>query len=244
MMQTTIIRAILVLSMIAGSVSAPAAIVTKTNSTADSFDESSGYRDVTFSLSDFAGDPTIVLDVDVSIRFRKSVVDPVFDPVAHFDEIEFVLISPLGTQFTLISNSGGIELVPADVNPTFDVGYDGLSFDGTVVFDQSAADPVDLDPYSIPSGAYRPDDDTLNSLDLFIGEDAVGTWRLFIEDDLGPLDPFFDPPSPLEFLEFSLTIQTASASSHPIPEPASLWIFGVVIGAVAASRLRNAKCKM
>ncbi len=229
-----------------------AAVVTKTNSNGatidgNGFSATSALRTVEFTAADFGGDPTIIVDVDIAITFAKEVVDPLLDPFAYFNEIEFVLTSPGGKNFTLISNAGGTELVPFDSIPSFDIGNPGAGFSGTVVFDQSAAAPVNTNPNEISAGTFRPDDDTLNSLDYFNGDSAVGTWTLFMEDDFGPLYfPPFPPlgsPSPLVFTEFSLTITTASASSNPIPEPSSLLIFGLGIGAIVGGHwLRRRPC--
>ena len=62
---------------------------------------------------------------------------------------------------------------------------------------------------------------------LDVGESAAGTWRLFVEDDTGPLFPD-DPASPLEFTSFTRTITTAFASNTPIPEPSSVAVFSLV----------------
>ena len=239
-MRLTTCIASLALSLLVSAVS-QAAIVSKTNATFGSFDGTYGYRDVVFDVADFAGDPTIVLDVDVSITFAKPKVSDLFlgDLPPGYNEIEFALVSPAGTTFTLISNPGGVELVADDFFETFSTGADGASFSGTILFDQSASDPVDIDPNSIPSGTYRPDDDTLNSLDVFSGESAVGTWRLFVEDDTAPFDPFFDPPSPLEFTSFTLTITTAFASNDPIPEPSSVAVFSLAAVGMGLGVLRR-----
>jgi len=201
---------------------AAAGVITKTNSTDGFADFSHITRGVNFLAGDFGGDPTTVADVDVTIYFAKSGADGFLaegDPLPgdppFFNEIEFAIQSPAGTWFTLIANNGLTEHVPLDNFETFAFVAAG-PFRGTIVFDQSAAQPVDFNPLVIPSGTYRPDDHTANSLDIFNGEDAVGTWMLFIEDDTG-LDG-------LSFYEFSVTITTAVA---PVPEPGTLALFGV-----------------
>ena len=235
-MRLTTCIASLVLSLLVSAVS-HAAIVSKTNATFGSFDGTYGYRDVVFDVADFAADPTIIVDVDISITFAKDT--NIFSDPPGFDEIEFVLISPTGTKFTLISNVGGVELVGLDNFSSFDPGDPGASFSGTIHFDESASETVDFDKDSIPTGTYRPDDHTLNSLNVFSGESAVGTWSLFIEDDEAPFDPFFEPPSPLEFTSFTLTITTASASNNPIPEPSSVAVFSLAAVGMGLGVLRR-----
>ena len=250
-MRLTTCIASLALSLLAGALS-HAAIVSKTNATFGSFDGTYGYRDVVFDVADFAGDPTTIVDVDISITFAKPkviITDP-FDPnffyddVPRFNEIEFVLISPDNTNFTLISNvelptdDTYKELVLDDSFATFESGAVGASYSGTIDFDESASKSVDFDKDSIPTGRYRPDDDTLNSLNVFENESAVGTWRLFIQDNLGPLQDF-GVESPLEFTSFTLKITTASASHSPIPEPSSLAVFSLAAVGMGLGVLRR-----
>ena len=166
--------------------------VSQTNSTTGFFDSSSGTREVVFSAADFSGTTGIVTDVDISISFAKSD-DNSFVPqggqlgtgTPFHNETEFALTSPTGTSFTLISNGFGIETVPADSFASFNVGSTGSSFQGTILFDQDAAAPVNADPSNLTSGTFRPDDNTSNSLDIFNGESGLGTWSLFIEDNVG-----------------------------------------------------------
>lgn len=206
-----------------------AGVVTATNSTDGFFDNTSSTRTFTFNLADFGGGSTTVADVDISIFFAKSndssfvpeggTISPGFP---FLREIEFVLTSPAGTSFTLISNAGDTELVPADSFASFGIGSNG--FKGTILFDQSAANPVDVNPNVLSAGTFRPDDDTLNSLDIFNGESAVGTWSLFIEDDAGG--------QVLSFYEATLKI-TTEASTSVVPEPSSIAL--LVIGACCAT---------
>ena len=195
--------------------------VSQTNSTTGFFDSSSGTREVVFNAEDFSGTTGIVTDVDISISFAKSDNNS-FVPqggqlgtgTPFHNETEFALTSPTGTSFTLISNNGDTEIVPADSFESFNTGDSG-GFQGTILFDQDAAAPVNADPNNLTSGTFRPDDNTSNSLDIFNGESALGTWSLFIEDDIG-LDG-------LSFYEYTLTITT---EAQAVPEPTSAVVIG------------------
>lgn len=202
---------------LAATLVAPASgsVVTQTNARTGFFDSSSGTREVAFNVLQFADSP-VITDIDLSVSFAKSndnsfvaQGEDVSSGTPFLNEIEFVLTSPGGTSFTLISNDGDTEIVAADDFETFENGADGFS--GTIVFDQDAAEPVDLTADLLTAGTFRPDDDTEGSLDLFNGESALGTWTFFIEDDVGS--------DGLSFYAFTLTVTT-------VPEPASLAILG------------------
>jgi hypothetical protein len=233
----TPVRFLLAMSMALFAVVGEGAVVTKTNSTDGFFDNTSGTRSVSFAAGDFGGDFTTVLDVNVSISFAKSNNNSFvpetgsFTPgISFLNELEFVLTSPAGTQFTLISNAGDTELVAADNFESF--GAISAGFKGTVLFNQSALFDVDVLPNLLVPGTYRPDDDTANSLNIFNGESALGNWTLFLEDD-GNFDG-------LSFYEYSVIITTAAA---PVPEPSSLLLCGMggsLLAWGAARRRRQA----
>ena len=195
--------------------------VSQTNSTTGYFDSNSGTREVVFSAADFSGTSGIVTDVDISISFAKSDNNS-FVPqggqlglsTPFHNETEFALTSPTGTSFTLINNDGGTEIVPADSFESFNPGDIG-GFQGTILFDQDAAVPVNANPNNLTSGTFRPDDNTSNSLDIFNGESALGTWSLFIEDDVGA--------DGLSFYEYTLSITT---EAQAVPEPTSAVVIG------------------
>ena len=48
----------------------------------------------------------------------------------------------------------------------------------TITFDQHVV------PANFTTVAFRPDDDTVDKLDVFNGESALSTWELFIENDV------------------------------------------------------------
>ena len=190
---------------------------TQTNSTTGFFDNSLGFRSVVFDADDFNGGSTTVRDVDVTISFAKSIDDSfvaenetITPRFARYDEIEFVLTSPSGTRYTLISNSGGTEQLN-DRFSTF-ASSPQAGFQGTITFDEAAEPTLESnfgsDGRIIPtSGTFRarevstgnPDVETL-SLDQYNGESAVGAWTLFIEDDRAS--------GGLSFYDFSVSIST------------------------------------
>ena len=74
---------------------------------------------------------------------------------------------------------------------------------------------MNANPNNLTSGTFRPDDNTSNSLDIFNGESALGTWSLFIEDDVGA--------DGLSFYEYTLSITT---EAQAVPEPTSAVVIG------------------
>lgn len=218
---------------------APAGAVTATNSTTGFADNSNFLRTVTFLAGDFSGS-SLITDLDVSITFAKhdgesfiSEGSATATSTPFFNEIEFVLTSPSGTNITLISNDGDTEIVAADNFESFNSGGTNV-FSGTILFDQSASNPVDVDPDQVQAGAFRPDDDLAGNLDSFIGEDAVGVWTLFIEDDVGA--------DGLSFYEFSVIVN-GGGQQQGVPEPMTLTLFGaglLGLGLVARRRRMQA----
>ncbi len=217
---STTILAALAAALLGLAVPGQAATVTATNTNGGVADGSSFTRDVTFTAGDLGGQ-TIITDLDVTIDFAKISAGC----IPFLDEIEFVLTGPAGTNFTLISNSINTAIVAADNFDTFDSGF--ANFDGAVTFDQSAAPPVDFDPNLIPSGTFRPDDDTQGSLNLFNGESALGTFTLFIQDDF--------TGGPLRFDAFTVTLTTAA-----VPEPTAALGATAMLGLAALRRRRGA----
>lgn len=224
----------LTVALLAGGMLATAAnAATFTNSTDGFVDASSLTRDFLVTAGDFTGSTTVT-DVNISIFFAKSndsaLVPETSTPATgtpFFNEIEFVLTAPDGTQVTLISNDEGTELVPGDSTETFVNGTN--FFSGIITFDQSAATDVDSGGDIPVAGTFRPDDVLLNNLDIFNGLDAEGTWSLFIEDDVGA--------DGLSFYEAVLEIETTVTTPVPLPAGAPLLLAG--LGAFAIFRRKS-----
>ncbi|BAK64758.1 hypothetical protein SLG_00830 [Sphingobium sp. SYK-6] len=99
---------------------------------------------------------------------------------SYSDDLQMILVSAAGTRVLLMNEAGG----PANWN------------NDTVTFDQSAAAAMPNSfggtNFNIPSGSYKPSAYSVGpvlsllidgtNLDLFNGEDANGTWKLFISD--------------------------------------------------------------
>ena len=217
-----------------------AAIVTESNTSNGTADNFEFTRQVTFNAADFGTDGTIIGDVNVSINFAKSN-DASFVPdgtapsagTPFLNQIEFTLMSPTGTLFTLISNAGLNERVAADSTASFGTGAGNGPFQGRINFDQQAATAVNADPNMLTPGTFQPANNTINSLNIFNGEDATangGTWTLFIENDASG--------RVLSFYDFNVTIQS-------VPEPTSMVMLGVCgsIAALGAYRRKRANAK-
>lgn len=199
-----------------------------TNETAGVVDNSSTTRDLPFD-AEFAAPGATVSSVTLSIFFAKhdgqvflAPEDPLPTGNGYFSEIEFALTSPSGTTITLISNSGGVELIPEDASSSFN--SPDLSYRGTINFDQPAAETVNIDRNEVPSGTFRPDDDLAGNLNSFIGEQPFGTWTLFIEDDVGA---------------DALSFYSASLDISVVPEPSAYALLAGLSGlALVVSRRR------
>jgi len=133
------------------------------------------------------------------------------------DDMDVVLQSPSGTRVNIWANAGG-----------------GDDVQGSVTFDDQAAAPIDdatggnfvAGTGVFQTSVYGTDD--LNGasdgtlLSLFNGEDANGTWSLFVYDSTGADTGAFQG--------WTLDIET-------IPAPASAALLG--LGGLAAARRRR-----
>lgn len=209
---------------------AEAGLIIKTNNTGDaSVDNEFITRSVNVLSADLMGDTPTILDVNIAITFSKTSSAPGFT-APEYQQIEFALQSPNGTIVTLVSNGNeGTEWVPADNFVTFGSGLANSSFSGTLEFDDGALVEVNAGPlFAQPvPGTYRPDSRATNQLTDYVGESALGTWTLFIEDSV--------PQAPLAFTSFTLTITTQA-----VPEPGSLALGGIVaVGLAVGIRRRQ-----
>lgn len=197
-----------------GAAPAKAGFITATNSTPGLFDASSDTRTVAFTGAEAGFGTGVITNVVISINFAKAdgeSFDPPFPGGAPFyNEIVFRLTSPGGTIVNLI-NAG-----------SFNVGSG--QFDGTITFDQSAAQVVNDNPDQPQAGTFRPIGD-LNTLN---GENALGTWSLFIQDTTGA--------DALRFRSFTLDVNTV----NPVPAPPAVVMFGIgLVGLAGFRRLRR-----
>jgi len=164
-------------------------------------------RNVTFTGAELDFGSGIIEDVNITIDFSKlSDNVPPFPPQPWYSEIGFALKSPNGTIVELIPI--GTFLDPFDVPFIFD---NTPGFDGIVTLDDAAAAAVNNGTIAgrPNAGTFRP----INALSAFNGENALGTWELWIEDSISV--------NPLLFNSMTLSIQTAAI----VPEPGS-WVLG------------------
>jgi hypothetical protein len=186
---------------------AHAGLISLTNSTPGNFDASSGTRDVVVDGSEPGYDTGIITGVTISINFAKAdgeAFDPPFPGGTPFyNEIVFILTSPTAVSVELIAAGSW--------------GAGSGQFDGTIIFDDSATDVVNFGAAPV-AGTYRPTGP--GALADFLGDSALGTWSLFIQDTVGA--------DSLRFREYTLNITTARSA---VPEPSTLAL--AAIGSIA-----------
>ena len=193
--------------------SSPASVDGDTRNTGPDF--MATIRTVVFSGAESAfGDGTI-LDVDISIDFSKLSNPAELVPQPWYNEIGFALKSPNGTL---------VDLIPVDTFLTAPAFNNTAGFTGIITFDDAAASLVNNGPtVGAPNvGTFQP----INALSAFNGENAQGTWELWIEDSIGA--------NPLEFSAFTLSIQTAA-----VPEPGSIILGGMSLLALCGFAWRK-----
>jgi hypothetical protein len=180
---------------------AQAGTIAGSNSTPGLFDASSGTRTITFTGAEAGFDTGIIQDVNVSINFARWN-DPTSSRGPYFNEMVFRLISPTGTTVSLIEPN------------SFNLGRRGTQFSGRITFDDATTDVVNVNRNLPQAGVFRP----VSPLSVLNGENAAGTWTLFIEDTLAW--------NALQFRDVELNIQT-----QPVPTPALLpGLIGLGLG--------------
>lgn len=202
------------------------AIITATNNTPGLFDASSGTRSVTFTGSEPGFGSGAVLDLNVTVKFAKAdgeLFEPLEGGTPFYGEIEFIL-SNGATNVTLIAAG------------SFSSGS-GPGFDGTITFDDSAADFVNVNVNSPSSGTFKPtgpgNPASPGTLANFNALNAAGTWTLSIRDTT-----FADA---LRFREFTVSITTDGVVDAAVPEPGTLSIMGAGLIGLAGVALRRRK---
>lgn len=176
-------------------------------------------RTVLFTGAESAFGTGIIEDVDIEIDFSKlsTVGENPLQP--WYNEIGFALRSPGGTLVELIPI--GTFLGPPNFNGT-------SGFSGIITLDDAAAQAVNNGPTvgSPNAGTFQP----MNALSAFNGENALGTWELWIEDSVGA--------HPLQFNAFTLSIQTAA-----VPEPGSVILGGMSLLALGGVVWRKRRAR-
>lgn len=164
--------------------------ITVSNTTSELFDASSGTRDVTISSHFLIQDVTIAIDFE---KYAGETLGFNAGGIPYYKEIVFRLTSPANTTVNLI------------IADSFNSGTDG--FRGIINFDDSASQVVNYDADSPHAGTFRP----VGSLSAFNGQDASGTWSLYIEDTA--------TADHLGFYRFDLTL-------IPVPIPPTVLMLG------------------
>ncbi len=153
--------------------------------------------------------------VTFSINFSKFAVlddDPPF-----FDSFALVLSSIDSTLFTPLKS-----LLLIDFN-SFNTGFWGDRFSGTLNFNDHAPSFVNSDPNALLTGTYRP----VNPLDIFGGDPFANLWELQIVTGT--------TGAPLNYFGSTLNI-----SYTPVPEASTFGFAGalLLVGLVFRKRLQ------
>jgi hypothetical protein len=184
--------------------------ITLTNNTPSNVDNASITRvfEITPATSGFGSG--VITDVNIAVDFIKAdgeSFDSIGPSIPYFGEILLRLISPSGQLVNLIQAGD------------FDNGAPGTYFDGTIVFNQSATFPANVNPALLQPGEFRPS----ASLDALNSTSAQGSFTLLVQD--------LDTADSLRFRSATLTVTTSDPSS--VPEPASMLLMPAAILALA-----------
>jgi hypothetical protein len=192
------------------AISAQAQTVVTSNNTFGNFDASSGTRQLLFTAVQI-GAGGLITDVNLSINFAKADGEgtTLGSGTPFFNE----------TVFSLTYDSTTVSLIPANA---FNVG--STPFSGTVTFDDSAANNVNVNPDLIQAGTFQP----IGSLSDFNGLNlTTNDWTLFIQDTVGA--------DSLRF--YSATLEVTYDGVGAVPEPSTYGLMGA--GLLAAVLLRR-----
>jgi len=189
-----------------------AGIITATNSATGLFDAASGARSITFSGLELGYQTGVIRNVVVSVNFVKADGEN-FDPPypnarPYYNEIVLRLTSPASTTVNLINAN------------SFNMGAFNSRFDGVILFDSAAAQPVNQNPNQPLAGRYRP----IGNLNNFRDQIAAGAWSLFIQDTAAQ--------DALRVHGFTVEITTDDLSS---PEATTLTLLGLGLLTLAAA---------